>query len=199
MNRVIALSLLALPLLVVSCAHNTPYRAANSHEQTEYHKSLIDLYPDDVRRNLDQYTNSVVAWAGVIRDTEAHETNNNMFVATTTVDHRYYDWESDRAWGGDQINLSPRGEGSFRIEWMIHRRVADATTEDAEKYAAPGKMVIVYGVPDGIEDNTIVLKYHFLRVIEKDHFNTKQYDYGRFGQPVHYIGPKLEKGAKKSK
>ena len=197
MNRVIALSLLALPLLAVSCAHNMPYRPATHNEQLEYHRSLIDLYPDDVRRNLDQYTNTVVAWSGVIHDTEAHEGTNGMFVATTTIEHKYYEWEVDHSAGGEKINLSLRGEGTFRIEWPVHRREAKATSADAEEYAGPGKMIIVYGIPDGIEDNTIILKYHFLRVLDKDHFTMTQYDYGRFGQPVHYIGPKLDKTSKK--
>lgn len=194
-----ALALLALPLLAASCAHNNPYRPASHNEEKEYHQSLVDLYPDDVRRNLDQYTNAIIAWAGVIRETEAHETNNNMFIASTTVEHKYYDWEVDHSTSGEKINLSPRGEGAFRFEWLVHRREDDATTADVEKYAGPGKMILVYGTPDGIEDNTIILKYRFLRIIEKDHFNMTQYDYGRFGQPVHYIGPKLEKTPKKDK
>ena len=84
------------------------------------------------------------------------------------------------------MNLSPRGEGPFRTAWVLRGEGAEADAA-AESFASPGKLAIVYGVPEKVEDGTVVLRYRFLRMVDVDGFNTNRFDYGRFGEPFRYI------------
>jgi hypothetical protein len=66
----------------------------------------------------------------------------------------------------------------------------DASAESTEKYAAPGKVAVIYGVPEKVDaDGTVVLKYRYLRIVDKNHFTTNEFDYGRMGEPFHVIHP----------
>ena len=64
--------------------------------------------------------------------------------------------------------MSPRGEGLFRTDWVLRGNGPEAGTEAAESFASPGKLAIVYGVPEKVEDGTVVLRYRFLRVVDAD-------------------------------
>ena len=83
---------------------------------------------------------------------------------------------------GVTLFVSPRGEGLFRAKWRMDKVGRDATAASAEKYAGPGKLALVYGVPEKVNaDGTVVLKYRYLRILGADQFSTNQFDYGRFG------------------
>jgi hypothetical protein len=186
MNRLIVLLLGAAPLLC-ACSSNVIYRAASKPESTEMNKDMLDVYPGDIRRNLDLYTNAGVGWAGIILRTDAATGADGLIHAVTTFEHHYFDWEQDRRFGKMQLNLSPRGEGLFRTDWVLRRKEAGAGQEAAESFASPGKLAIVYGVPEKVENGTVVLRYRFLRVVDGDNYKTNIFDYGRFGEPFHYI------------
>ena len=171
----------------MSCASDAPYTPSNQSEQLEYSRDLLNAYPADVRTNLESYTNVGVAWAGIIRDTTIDDSANGVISATTSFDHHYFDWQQDWTTHGQLLNVSPRGEGVFVTHWKMRKDEFDATTEDAENFAAPGKLAIVYGVPQALQDGTIVLRYRYLRVVDPTHFNTNVYDYGRFDEPVRYL------------
>jgi hypothetical protein len=187
MNRLIALLLGFAPLLFGCASHRVTYRAANLPESEEMKNDLLDVYPGDVRRNLELYTNVGVGWAGIIVRTEARTGADGMIHAATTFEHHYFDWQEDRRFGKAQLNLSPRGEGLFRTDWVLRGQGAEGGVEAAENFASPGKLAVVYGVPEKVEDGTVVLRYRFLRVVDEDGFNTNRFDYGRFGEPFRYI------------
>jgi len=193
MNRIILTLSLALPLLATSCAYNIPYRPASRPEQIEQRTAMLDIYPDDIRANPGQYANTVVAWAGIIRSTDAEDIGSNIVHAVTILDHHYFDWEEDRMVNWQKLLISPRGEGTFRTEWDLRKKTPDASVNDVLKFAAPGKLAIVYGVPQTNEDNVVVLKYRYLRIVDNIHFSTNEFDYGRFGEPFRYIGKLPEK------
>jgi hypothetical protein len=186
MNRLIALLLAAAPFLF-ACASNVIYRAASKPESAEMKKDMLDVYPGDIRRNLELYTNAGVGWAGIILRTEAETGADGLIHAVTTFEHHYFDWEEDCHFGGVQLNISPRGEGLFRTDWVLRRKNAEAGGAAAESFASPGKLAIVYGVPEKVENGTVVLRYRFLRVVDADDYNTNRFDYGRFGEPFRYI------------
>ena len=150
-------------------------------------KDMLDVYPGDVRHNLDLYTNAGVGWAGIILHTEAKTGADGLIHAVTTFEHHYFDWEEDRYLGDVQLNLSPRGEGLFRTDWVLRRNDPEAGSAAAESYAGPGKLAIVYGVPEKVENGTVVLRYRFLRVVDADDYSTNKFDYGRFGEPFRYL------------
>jgi hypothetical protein len=186
MNRLIALLLAAVPFLF-ACASNVMYRAASLPERVEMKQDLLDVYPADIRRNPELYTNTAVGWAGIIRHTEAVTGPDGLIHAVTTFEHHYFDWQEDRRFGRIQLNLSPRGEGLFRADWVLRRTDAAAGGAAAESFAGPGKLAIVYGVPERVENGTVVLRYRFLRVVEAEDYNTNKFDYGRLGEPFRYI------------
>lgn len=186
MNRLIVLLMAAAPLLF-GCGTNVNYRAANKPESMEIMKDTLNVYPGDVRRNLELYTNDGVAWAGIIVRTEAKTGADGLIHAVTTFEHHYFDWLEDRRFGGVQLNVSPRGEGLFRTDWVLRGNIPEAGSPEAENFASPGKLAIVYGVPEKVEDGTVVLRYRFLRVVDADDYNTNRFDYGRFGEPFHSI------------
>ena len=186
MNRIIALLLAAGPFLF-GCAANVIYRAGSQPESAEMKRDMLDVYPGDVRRNLDLYANTGVGWAGIITRTEAQTGPDGLIHAVTTFEHRYFDWEEDHRFGRIHLNLSPRGEGLFRTEWVLRPSDPAVGGAAAESLAGPGKLAIVYGVPEKVDGGTVVLRYRFLRVVEAGAYSTNKFDYGRFGEPFRYI------------
>jgi len=170
--------------LLVSCASSSLYRPATPPEEMEYHQAHLDVYPNDVRKAPSQYTNLRVAWAGIIVSNNATDEDFSGKIRMDTVfEHHYYDWEQIRQAGGVRLLISPRGEGRFRLRWRMNRKEEDVNSTDAMNYAAPGKLAIVYGTPESVdEDGTIVLRYHYLRILDPAQFRANELDYGRRGE-----------------
>jgi hypothetical protein len=183
MIRIFLLALVALNFLA-SCASNQPYQPATKMEKIEYANDRPDIYPEDVRKNIDRYTNTAVAWAGIIQSTDARDEDiGGKINANTIFAHHYYDWVQEDK-DGIRLVVSPRGEGFFRTDWHLRKIEPDADSSNAEKFAAKGKLAIVYGVPKSVDDDgTVVLEYRFLRIVGRDHFTTNEVDYGRSGEP----------------
>jgi hypothetical protein len=169
----------------VACESNAPYQPINKPEEMEYKQARLEVYPEDVRKDLDHYTNTTVAWVGVIRSTEAQEDDTGGGISAQSVfDHHYFDWDQDT---DPALNLlvSPRGEGEFACHWVLRKKNNDGSAYDAEKFARQGKLAIVYGVPESVmPDGTVVLRYHYLRVIPRSQFVTNSVSYGRLGEDL---------------
>lgn len=178
MSRMILVLALAVPL-ISGCT--TAYKSADAYEQKEHRYALVNVSPDEVRAHLDRYTNSVVAWAGIIKDTDAYEDGKDYQIrAVSTLEHHYYDWKVNHKKFKAPYCVSSRGEGLFRVEWFMKRVVDVAGSRDAEDYAAPGKLALVYGTPLKVEDDgVVVLKYHYLRVLKSSDVDARSFDYGR--------------------
>jgi hypothetical protein len=174
------LTLLAAGLLA-SCATTARYGPATQPESIEYYQTHLDVYPGNVRKVPSQYANVHVAWAGIIVSNDATDEDLNGKIRMATVfEHHYFDWEQNRQDGGLRLLISPRGEGRFRMRWQMSRKAQDASADDAMKYAAPGKLAIVYGTPESVdEDGTIVLRYHYVRIFGPAQFRENELDYGR--------------------
>jgi hypothetical protein len=186
MMRHVALAVVAASCFV-SCETNAPYEPATRPEQIEFKQVRLEVYPEDVRNDIDKYTNTLVAWVGVIRGTDAQEDDfGGRISAETVFEHHYFDWEQDTDASGVNLMVSPRGEGSFTCHWKMRRRDDEASAYDAEKFARKDKLAIVYGTPESVmPDGTIVLKYHYLRILGRAHFNTTYLDYGRLGEDLY--------------
>jgi hypothetical protein len=176
------LALLAAGL--TSCAVDAPYHPANRAEKIEYRNDRPDVYPADVRKDLPYFSKVGVAWAGIIVTNNAtDEDYTGKILMETLFQNRYYDWTQDDKACGAYLMVSPRGEGKFRMRWELNRIVQDANAIDALKYAAPGKLALVYGTPESVDpDGTIVLRYHYIRIFDTDHFAANVLDYGRIGE-----------------
>lgn len=172
-------------------ATDQPYQPATKPEKLEFANDRLDVYPDDVRKNPTNFAGVPMVWAGIIRSIDATEEDTGSKIRAKTVfEHHYFDWVEDKGGRHLQLAVSPRGEGMFRATWFMNKTVFDATAADAEKFAAPGDLVIFYGQPEKVDaDGTVDMRYRYLRVIDRDHFNTNEFDYGRLGEPFYTIHP----------
>jgi hypothetical protein len=189
MNRTAALLLALLPCLF-GCTTTVVYRPADKADAAEFARDLVDVYPGDVRSDINLYTNVGVGWAGIIKTSKATVAPDGTIHAVTTFDHRYYDWQQKTgvAASGQGISVSPRGEGIFQTETVFRPKEPGAGLAQVEKSLSTGSLAIVYGVPQTVADGTVVLKYRYIRVLEPGDFSTSEFDYGRFGGPVRYLG-----------
>jgi hypothetical protein len=189
MKPILILTVLAAGLLASCSTTDSAYKPVTKHEQTEFGNDRLDVYPEDVRKDFDHYSKLRVAWAGIIltNDVTGDDMSANpvgRFRMDTVFQHHYFDWEQDETMDGLRLLVSPRGEGQFRMHWHAVRHDPDATENDGLKYATPGKLAIVYGTPESIDpDGTIVLAYHYIRIINPAHFSANELDYGRLGEP----------------
>lgn len=195
MIRTFVLAVMAFSVFAACATHhdNKPYQPATEPEQIEFAHDRLDVYPDDVRKNPDAYTNTPLVWAGIIRSSDAAEEDvGNKIAVNTVFEQHYFDWVQNGRWPhGIKLSLSARGEGLFRTQWKLNRTRIEGNAVAANKYAAPGKLAIVYGVPEKVEpDGTVVLKYRYLRIVDPDHFTTNEFDYGRLGEPFTVLHPK---------
>jgi hypothetical protein len=188
MKRNVVLTLLASGLLV-SCAYNTSYRPANRPEKMEFGSDHRDVYPEDVRNDPALYAKLRVAWAGVIVSNSAADEDSGGKIGLDTVfEHHYCDWQVDEGAGSKRLLISPRGEGRFRMHWELNRKDVDATSEDALRYARPGRLAVVYASPESVDDDgTIVVHYRYVRILGPAHFTRRDMDYGRQGEPYHPV------------
>jgi hypothetical protein len=125
----------------------------------------------------------------VIRSTDAYEEDaGDKFRATTVFEHHYFDWVQDQGGHGVKLAVSPRGEGQFSVLWHLDKTTQNADAYTVQDYAKPGRLAIVYGVPEKVQaDGTVVLKYRYLRVLRTKNFTTNEFDYGRTGEPFHVL------------
>jgi len=188
MKHNVVLTLLASGLLV-SCAYNASYRPASRPEKMEYGNNRQDIYPEDVRKDPALYAKTRLTWAGVIvSNSAAGEESGDKISMDTVFEHHYCDWQVDEAAGSKRLLISPRGEGRFRMHWEMDPRDSDTTTEDAMQYASPGRVAVIYGTPESVDDDgTIVLHYRYVRVLGPSHFTGKDIDYGRKGESYHPV------------
>lgn len=177
------ISSLIFILLFVSCIapHSRFYQPISDWEKNEFINAKREIYPDDVRNNIDMYKDSLVVWPGIIQEYKTIQ-HNDKIELEFLFEHHYYDWIEDFSIQKAKIFLSPRGEGLFKASWFLNK---DAEMGQIESLATPGNMGLVYGVPQELlNDGTIVLKCTYLRGIEKQWYRTDVMDYGRKGEEV---------------
>lgn len=176
-------------MFLAGCAApNLPYEMHSDPENLEWSRDSLDVYPDDVRQDPARYDQTGVAWAGVIRQSEAREFGDGYIRIKTTFEHHYFDWEQNDFTSGPKYDLSPHGEGLFSAEWIVRKVDMDATADDALNFASPGKLAIIYGIPTSVDTNGVIqLRYHYLHLINADQYSTYEFDYGRYGQPFIYL------------
>lgn len=184
MIRTFAVAMSAVTILASCASHSGPYQPATRPEKIEFAHDRLDVYPDDVRKAPATLLGTPVVWAGVILNSDAHEMDQGgKIMVDSTFEHHYFDWVQDTKDGDLMLSVSPRGEGRFKARWYLDRTIYGVSAHHAEKFAKPGRLALFYGVPEKIDpDGTVVLKYHYLRMIGMDHFTTNDFNYGRLGE-----------------
>jgi hypothetical protein len=155
------------------------YRPLPQWEANFFAQARRDVFPNDVRQHPESFTNTLVAWTGIISNLE-YFTNPSPRIVRFTAVHHYFDWIEDDSIQREKFFMSPRGEGDFAVQWM-------AQSPDDQKFVdqfAVGDMLIAYGYPTVVRTNFIGLNPALnLRAIKPQWFRTDILDYGRPGEP----------------
>ena len=106
---------------------------------------------NEVRKNLEEYRDVTLAWAGIILEVETRELSD-CYKVTLLLEHFYYDWIENFGPQKEIIFLSTHGEGKFRTKWLIKK-----STNISSYKIDVGKMVIAYGMPQSVlqDDNGV--------------------------------------------
>jgi len=184
-NRTIQLALLlaGVVTLTAGCPGIAPgsraYRPLPQWEAKFSAQARRDVFPNDVRQHPDSFTNTLVAWTGIITNIEYFTNVSPRLVRFTAAQH-YFDWIEDFSIQRERFFLSPRGEGAFAAQWV-------AQTVDDQKFVdqfAIGDKFIAYGCPSVIRSNYVGLNpSQNLRAIKPLWYRTDILDYGRAGEP----------------
>jgi hypothetical protein len=156
------------------------YKPLGPGEIAAHRKAVRDVFPADVRKDPQRYSNTLVAWAGVLRSFEATKEGNKT-VLRFVVEHRYFDWLTNYGFQADRFFLSPRGEGVFKASWSLPLEAFDSIP----RLLHNGEMLVIYGNPSEVVGDTIVIApTAYARIVSAAGFTDQELDYGRPGEAV---------------
>lgn len=175
-----ALSLAALLLLPGCFATASPraYGPQDADEEQIFRLARRDIFPRDVRNDVASYRSLLLLWSGIIVDSHVQHYPDGDFLELL-IEHHYWDWTenySDGAGrnGAASVFLSPRGEGFFGCSFPVTESNTPSSTAQVQE------MAIVYGVPDRVtDDGIVVLDCAVLRSLKKEYYTTDVRNYGR--------------------
>lgn len=166
----------SLIILLSSCLSSRLYQPMNDTENVYYININKNIWPDDVRSNIENYAEEFVGWAGIVQQ---YRIENNAVRFTMT--HHYYDWIEDFGYAKGPILLSPDGEGDI-IGYYILRQ--DITEDQLNEFTKDllGDCIILYGFPNEIMENgEILMDTKYARRISKKNVDPEWRSYGRQG------------------
>ncbi len=140
------------------------YKPVSELEANFFHNSKFNVYPDDVREDIDAHTDELLVWTGIVEKHLVFE-EEEYWEVDYLIKHHYYDWIEDFT-GKGPIKLSPLGEGYFTARWLFKK------TADIAKLLADvnGDLLIVYGIPCEIFDFDVIrLETKYIRHIPKQY------------------------------
>ncbi|HEY79377.1 MAG TPA: hypothetical protein G4O09_09720 [Dehalococcoidia bacterium] len=183
-GKILLVILSALLLFAFGCICAPPmwsrsYEPISEWEQREYDKANRYIYPDDVREDITKYLSVTIAWTGVIKESTVYQTDEGPDIYDL-LEHHYYDWIEDFGAQQERILLSPRGEGLFKTKWCVTK---ETTQAELDEMTEPGKLLIVYGKPQAMENDIIIVEASYIRDIGKEWYTTEILDYGRLDEP----------------
>ena len=153
------------------------YRPVSEYENQFYQKIDKNIWPDDIRNNIDSFKETLVGWVGIVEKFMIDTTNEEYNIIMFYVRHHYYDWIEDFGIGNKPIRLSPDGEGYFVCNYLTRKEFdTDELTKDII-----GDCIMNYGYPLYIDDDTIIMSTNYLRHIVKEYVNSNWLKYGRNG------------------
>ena len=118
---------------------------------------------------------SLVAWAGIILESERAEGKEDV-VVDLIIEHHHFDWLEDFKLSENIFVLSSKGEGRFSARWILSTSYG---LEAIREWTAPKNMVIVYGKPVGVSSGIIELAPMHIRFIPQRRYKFSEYPYGR--------------------
>ena len=184
-SRILTTSALLLCYIILSgCPGIVPgsklYQGLSAPEEQHLQSANKEIYPNDVRADLQKYQSTKVAWPGIVTEATVTEKAGRVEIRFS-VEHHYYDWILDYSIQQEKIFLSPRGEGLFTTVCIVKPDTAQLRQFQSD--TAPGNLLIVYGRPENVDEGVILLTCNFIRLFPKEWFRTDIFDYGRRGEP----------------
>jgi hypothetical protein len=161
--------------------HTKPYHPYSEWEVDEYKKANVNIFPDDVRKDINTFKDTVIAWPGIIQTQELKRYEDKVDVELV-LEHHFYDWLEDYGLQKEKIFLSPQGEGLFTTIWSLR---SDVNLEEWNRMVNIGDLAIVYGYPDSINlDSIISIRSTYIRSFPRDYYCTDILDYDRVYLPA---------------
>lgn len=181
-QRIAGVSALILVAVVLAgCPpHSKLYRGFSEVEQEHFNKASREIFPNDVRTDLERYRSSKVAWPGFVTDAQ-WLAKGDGFEVKFKIEHHYYDWILDYSIQKEKIFLSPRGEGKLETS------CPSKPGQESQVLGMVGHLVIIYGVPLNVEQGVVSLTCDFASTINRKWVRTDAFDYGRPGEPVKFL------------
>jgi hypothetical protein len=170
---------IAVLLFVTSSiyAQTRKYQPVSQWENQFYQIINKNVWPDDVRENIELYKNTLVGWVGIIKKFITDENNDEYNIIGFYIKHHFFDWIEDFGMGNKPIRLSPDGEGYFVCYYYVKK---DFDINELTKDVI-GDCIINYGNPTEIDDGVIILSTEYLRIIPKIYVDPDWIKYGRNG------------------
>jgi hypothetical protein len=155
------------------------YQPSSEEERQFYINIDKDIWPDDVRQNVDQYKDVLIGWVGIIENVAVDFNNDEYYILGINIKHYYYDWVEDFGVGNKPIKLSSEGEGYFYCNYYMKRNWEENVIQILAENII-GQCAIVYGFPTGIMENGIVnVTVKHLRAIDEQFIDMNWMKYGR--------------------
>jgi hypothetical protein len=166
-------------ILVSLSAQSRLYQPASEEEKQFYASINKNIWPDDVRKNIGEYTNTLVCWVGIIENVTVDFNNDEYYILGIYIKHYYYDWIEDFGIGNRPIKLSSDGEGYIFCNYYMKKN----WEEDVIKIVAEDiidNCAILYCLPLEILDGGIInVNVKYLRTIDEQYVEMNWKKYGR--------------------
>jgi hypothetical protein len=167
----------------MSCAcpglgsNSRPYAPSTEQEREVFFSAHRDVFPDDVRRDLDAHRTTLLAWVGII--TSARWLDRKQPTAEFLIEHHYWDWIEDHSVQREVAFLSPRGEGPFSCVKTFVK--PSAKSKVVHPLPPPGSMAIVYGYPEAVRAQSEIVDFRCVAIstAPPEWYGTDIWDYGR--------------------
>jgi hypothetical protein len=175
MNKLLVITLV---FFITGCTHY--YKPVSAWEEEAMSKASFDIFPNDVKGNIDAHKNSKVAWAGIVKSYEIDESTSPKQIIYK-LEHHYFSWAIDGT--TRQFWLSPRGEGIFTARWPFQEGWTEYTVQENIKI---NDLIVTYGIPKSITtENYIDLgEAYYMRLFPSQSYRTDVINYGRPGEPT---------------
>lgn len=174
-------SLLFLPLILCACpgfgASSRLYAPSTDQERQLFSSARRNIFPDDVRQDVDAHRTTLVAWTGIMKS--ARWLDREQSTAEFLIEHHYWDWVEDHSIQPEVAFLSPRGEGLFScIKPFVKPSIQ---SEVVNPLPPPESMAVAYGYPEVVhaQSEIVELRCVGISAAPAEWYGTDIWDYGR--------------------
>jgi hypothetical protein len=176
------ITVLTLIFLISGCT--VYYKPVSPWEEAAMNEASFDIFPNDVKNNIDAHKQSKIAWAGIVKSYEIDK-STSPYQVIYMLEHHYFSWAIDGT--TRKFWLSPRGEGVFIARWPFQEGWIEDTVRENIKI---NDLMVTYGIPKSItKENHIDLgEAYYMRLFPSQSYRTDVIDYGRPGEPSKSIG-----------